>query len=68
MGNYRPRKRLEAKEYVKGVLEGDRVLLSRAITIVESNLASDKILAKDIIQSILPSSGKSIPLAEDPST
>ncbi|WKK65547.1 methylmalonyl Co-A mutase-associated GTPase MeaB [Lutimonas zeaxanthinifaciens] len=60
MGNYRPRKRLDAKEYVKGVLEGDRVLLSRAITIVESNLASDKILAKDIIQSILPSSGKSI--------
>ena len=60
MGKYRPRKRLEAKEYVKGVLEGDRVLLSRAITIVESSLASDKILAKDIIQSILPSSGKSI--------
>ena len=60
MGNYRPRKRLDANEYVKGVLEGDRVLLSRAITIVESNLASDKILAKDIIQSILPSSGKSI--------
>lgn len=59
MGNYRPRKRLDAKEYVKGVLKGDRVLLSRAITIVESNLASDKILAKEIIQSILPSSGKS---------
>ncbi|UCE93538.1 MAG: methylmalonyl Co-A mutase-associated GTPase MeaB [Flavobacteriaceae bacterium] len=60
MGNYRPRKRLDVKEYVRGVLEGNRVLLSRAITIVESNLASDKILAKDIIQSILPSSGKSI--------
>ncbi|MCA0933441.1 methylmalonyl Co-A mutase-associated GTPase MeaB [Lutimonas saemankumensis] len=60
MGNYRPRKRLDAKEYVRGVLEGDRVLLSRAITIVESNLASDKVLAKDIIQSILPSSGNSI--------
>jgi LAO/AO transport system kinase len=60
MENYRPRKRLDASEYVKGVLEGDRVILSRAITIVESNLDSDKVLAKDIIQSILPSSGKSI--------
>lgn len=36
------------------------MLLSRAITIVESNLATDKILAKDIIQAILPSSGNSI--------
>ena len=60
MGNYRPKKRLEASEYIQGVLAGDRVLLSRAITIVESNLASDKILAKDIIQAILPSSGNSI--------
>jgi len=60
MGNYRPKKRLEASEYINGVLDGDRVLLSRAITIVESNLASDKILAKDIIQAILPSSGNSI--------
>ena len=60
MGNYKPRKRLEANQYIDGVLKGDRVLLSRAITIVESNLASDKVLAKEIIQSILPSSGNSL--------
>ena len=60
MGNYKPKKRLEASTYIQGVLKGDRVLLSRAITIVESNLATDKILAKDIIQAILPSSGNSI--------
>ena len=59
MGNYKPRKRLEANQYIDGVLKGDRVLLSRAITIVESNLASDKVLAKQIIQAILPSSGNS---------
>lgn len=59
MGHYKPRKRLEANQYIEGVLKGDRVLLSRAITIVESNLASDKLLAKEIIQAILPNSGKS---------
>ena len=60
MGNYKPRKRLEANQYIDGVLRGDRVLLSRAITIVESNLPSDKVLAKEIIQAILPSSGNSL--------
>ena len=34
--------------------------MSRAITIVESNLSSDKVLAKEIIQAILPSSGNSL--------
>ncbi len=60
MGNYKPRKRLAAAQYIDGVLKGDRVLLSRAITIVESNLASDKLLAKDIIQKVLPKSGNSL--------
>jgi LAO/AO transport system kinase len=60
MGNYKPRKRLAAGQYIDGVLKGDRVLLSRAITIVESNLASDKLLAKDIIQKVLPKSGNSL--------
>lgn len=60
MGNYKPKKRLEASEYIQGVLKGDRVLLSRAITIVESNLSSDKLLAKEVVQAILPSTGNSI--------
>ena len=60
MKNYKPKGRLEASAYIDGVLKGDRVLLSRAITIIESNLQSDKVLAKEIIQAILPYSGKSI--------
>ena len=60
MERFKARKRLEASEYIDGVLKGDRVLLSRAITIAESNLPSDKLLAKDIIQAILPHAGKSI--------
>ncbi|MBD1262739.1 methylmalonyl Co-A mutase-associated GTPase MeaB [Maribacter polysiphoniae] len=60
MTNYKPKGRLTAKEYIDGILKGDRVILSRGITIVESNLESDKILAKEIIQGILPHSGNSI--------
>lgn len=60
MKNYKPKSRLTAKEYINGILKGDRVVLSRAITIIESNLESDKILAKEIIQAILPKSGNSI--------
>lgn len=60
MKTYKPKNRLTAQAYIDGVLAGDRVILSRAITIVESNLESDKLLAKDIIQAILPASGNSI--------
>ena len=60
MKNYKPKNRLSPQAYIDGVLAGDRVILSRAITIIESNLESDKILAKEIVQEILPSSGKSI--------
>lgn len=60
MKNYKPKGRLSAKEYIDGILSGDRVILSRGITIVESNLESDKALAKEIIQAILPHSGNSI--------
>lgn len=59
MKNYKPKSRLKVSEYIKGVLKGDRVVLSRAITIIESSLASDKKLAKEIIQAILPKSGNS---------
>jgi len=60
MKNYKPKNRLTAQAYIEGILAGNRVLLSRAITIIESNLESDKVLAKEIIQAILPLSGNSI--------
>lgn len=60
MTNYKPKNRLTTQTYIDGVLAGDRVILSRAITIIESNLETDKVLAKDIIQAILPASGNSI--------
>ena len=54
MKAYKPKRRLTADEYIQGILKGDRVVLSRAITIVESNLETDKSLAKEIVQAILP--------------
>jgi LAO/AO transport system kinase len=59
MTAYKPKRRLPADQYISGILEGDRVLLSRAITIVESSLETDKELAKEIVQAVLPHSGNS---------
>ncbi len=59
MTAYKPKRRLPADQYISGILDGDRVILSRALTLVESSLESDKVLAKEIVQAVLPSSGKS---------
>lgn len=54
------KKRLTLQEYKSGVLAGDRKSLSQAITLVESALESDQSLASDLVQEILPFTGKSI--------
>ncbi len=54
------RQRLSVEAYSKGVLSGDTIMLSRAITLIESKLKSDKILAKPVLENILPHTGKSI--------
>ena len=53
-------KRLSANEYIKGVLAGDRGILSRAITLIESQLDQDKRLAQEVLEKTLPFSGKAI--------
>ena len=52
--------RLQLNDYVKGILKGDRFMLSRAITVIESNLTSDRALAEKIIEKILPKTGNAI--------
>jgi LAO/AO transport system kinase len=54
------KKRLALAEYQEGVLSGNRVILSQAITLVESALQSDQELASALIQEILPNTGNSI--------
>ncbi len=44
---------------VEGILSGDRYLLSRAITLVESQLPMHRELARDIVAACMPHSGKS---------
>jgi LAO/AO transport system kinase len=56
----RPRRRLPRDAYVEGVLRGDRAILSRAITLVESLHAEDTELAQDVIEQCLPYAGDSI--------
>ncbi len=53
-------KNISAKAIIKKILAGDRVSLSRAITLIESSLYKDQILAQEIIEKCLPFSGKSI--------
>ncbi len=50
---------LTAQDYIDGVLRGDRMILARAITIIESNAPQHAELAQEIIQGIMPYTGKS---------
>lgn len=52
--------RLTSDAYTEGILRGDRMVLSRAITLVESTLASDRLLAAEVLQNVLPHTGKSL--------
>jgi LAO/AO transport system kinase len=44
---------------VDGIRAGDRVILARAITLMESDLAADSELAAELLQAILPHAGNS---------
>ena len=52
--------RRTADEYVEGILSGDRVILSQAVTLVESSLPSHFEKAQAIIEKCLPHAGNSI--------
>lgn len=52
--------RLSIDEYVQGIFSGDIVILSRAITLAESNLPEDNELSQHVIEHILPRTGKSV--------
>lgn len=48
------------QEFIDGILSGNRMLLSRAITLVESTKWDHHEMAQDIIEGCLPHAGKSI--------
>ncbi len=51
---------LSAEDYFQGIRSGNRVILSRAITLVESSLSSHYELAQQVVEKCIPYSGKSI--------
>jgi len=59
-GRQKPRRgRLPAPAYIDGILAGDRVVLARAITVIESTLPADGELAAAILEGVLSQTGKS---------
>ena len=52
-------RRLAAEQYVSGVLAGNVATLARTITVIESDLPSDGELAAQILDALLPHTGKS---------
>lgn len=54
------KKKYSADEYVDGILGGNRVILSQAITLIESSLPLHYEVAQKVIEKCLPYSGKSI--------
>lgn len=58
---YKRKKRVLTKdEYVEGILASDIVIMSMAITLIESSLPAHYALAQEVIDACLPHSGKSI--------
>ncbi len=56
----RKRKELTVEDYVQGILQGDRVMLSKAITLIESSLPSHYQTAQAVIEKCLSHAGNSL--------
>ena len=54
------RRELSVEEYCEGILQGNRTILSRAVTLIESSKPEHQLVAQKIISHCLPFSGKSI--------
>lgn len=54
------RKKLTVSDYVRGIEQGNRVILSRAITLVESNNTDHFAIAQQVLQAVLPRTGKAL--------
>ncbi|MDI6687137.1 MAG: methylmalonyl Co-A mutase-associated GTPase MeaB [Desulfobacterales bacterium] len=52
----------KAEYYIQGVLKRDRPVLAKAITLIESSLASHQDLSRTIIDRLLPYTGKAVRL------
>jgi len=53
-------RRLAPDQFVEGILSGNRPVLSRFITLLESRLVEDRRLAQQVLTALLPHTGHSI--------
>jgi LAO/AO transport system kinase len=53
----RVRPPLPVEDVVEGIRRGDRAVLARAITLLESARSADRQLAREVLQSVLPDTG-----------
>ena len=53
---------IDPQDHIDGVLAGNRRMLSKTITLVESSLASHMVLARKLLDSLLPHTGKAVRL------
>jgi len=54
------RRQLTVEEYVAGVRNGDRTVLARAITLIESNAPAHIAQAQEVLRALLPFTGHSL--------
>jgi len=67
-GNWAPRRdeavpglpRLTVDDYLQGLLVRDRGVLARAITLIESSRPDDQRMARELVNRVLPHTGKSL--------
>lgn len=52
--------RLSARQYVEGIKSGDKLMLSQAITVIESRLKADRDLSEEILNLCLMTSSNSL--------
>jgi LAO/AO transport system kinase len=51
---------LSEREYIEGILSGNKMILSKAITLIESSLHKHQVLAQAILEACIPHSGNAI--------
>lgn len=52
--------RKSTDEYRQGILEGNRIILGQAITLIESIREEDQLVARELLDSLIPHTGQSL--------